>query len=129
MKIMKIVLGVLTIIVTVQIKAEDKELEKRQAKAIEQFVVSSRKSDGNYSSFSLKNWKVEIGINFLTTEDMVRRVLNAFEEHYKNLDIKSYLVTYTNKVGPGGGIELDFLIIHHETKAKKVYKFGTKDEL
>jgi hypothetical protein len=58
---------------------------------------------------------------------MVRKVLNAFEEHYKNLQVVSYSIVYINKSGPSGGLEYDFLLIHHELKPKKVYKFGTKE--
>ncbi len=125
----KLVLCLAIIVFGVNLNAEDKELEKRQMKAIEQFVISGRKSDGNFTTISLKNWKSEIGIPMLSTEDMVRKVLYIFLDHYTNLEIKNFTLVYTNKTGPSGGVELDFILIHHETKPKKIYKFGTKEEL
>lgn len=130
MKANKLV-GILSVMMISQFlsQAEDKELEKRQAKAIEQFVISTRKNDGDFTTISLKNWKNEIGVPFLSFEEMIRKVLNTFREHYKNLELKSYSIIYTNKAGPSGGLEPDFLLIYHETKAKKVYRFGTKEEM
>ena len=117
---------VLVIISVINIRAEDVQLEKRQNKAIENFVISSRKSDGDYSTISLKNWRNELGIPFLSTEDMIRRVLSTFEAHYKNLNITYYQVVYANKPGPSGGIDCDFLIIRHETVPEKTYRFAAR---
>ncbi len=120
---------VLAVIFSVlNLQAEDRELEKRQNDAIEKFMIHNRQSDGNYSTISLKNWKNEIGIPFLTFEEALRKLLNLFEEHYKNLNVLNVTVIYTNKTGPGGGIEPDFILIQHETKPKKVYRFETRKE-
>lgn len=110
------------------VRAEDKQLEKRRALALENFVKSSRKSDGDYSTISLKNCRDELGIPFLTNEDMVRKVLDTFDTYYKNLEVVDYLIVYANKPGPSAGIECDFLIIHHQTKPEKVHRFATKEK-
>jgi len=117
-------LGLFSLAMTFQALAENNLLEKIKNEALEKFVVSSRKSDGDYSTISIRNWRNEPGIPLMSTEDMIRKVLSIFEEHYKNLKITNYLVVYSSK--PGGGIESDFLLIHHELKPQKVYKFGTK---
>lgn len=105
--------------------AENNLLEKKKAEAFEKFVASSRKSDGDYSTISLKNWRRDLDEPVSSAEDMIRKVLNTFELHYKNLKVLDYLVTYSSK--PTGGIDYDFLIIHHELKPQKVYRFGTKE--
>lgn len=111
---------------TLTIEAGDTLPEKKRTEAIENFVVSNRKSDGNFSTISLKNWQNELGIPFFSTEDLIRGVLNTFEEHYKNLKIVYYLIIYANKPGPTGGIVCDFLVIHHETLPEKTYRFAAR---
>ena len=116
-----LVIGILCL----QTQAEDKELEKRQNIAIEKFMISARESEGDFSTISLKNWKSDIGVPFLTLDTVLRKMLTLFEDHYKNLEVISFQVIYTQKVGVNAGIEPDFIIIHHHTKPKKTYRFET----
>lgn len=107
---------------------EDKQLEKRRKAAVEGLVKSNRKSDGDYSTISLKNCRDEIGPPFLSNEDIIRRVLDTFDTYYKNLEVIDYLIVYTNKPGPNGGIECDFLIIHHKTIPERNNRFAIKEK-
>jgi len=103
---------------------ENKLLDKKSAESFEKFVTSSRKTDGDYSTISLANWRRDLNTPPISTEDMIRKVLNTFEIHYKNLKIVDYQIVYDEK--PGKGLVCDFLIIHHETKPARTYKFATK---
>lgn len=105
-------------------QAENDLQEKRLKENLEKFITGSRKSDGNFSTISLRSWRNELAMPPLSTEDMIRKVLDAFENHYKNLKVQSYSVVYTSR--PNGGIECDFLIIRHQTEAAKTYRFATK---
>jgi hypothetical protein len=106
--------------------ATDKALEKRRSVAIKKFVAASRKSTGNYSTISLRNWRREIGLPTMSTEEMIRRVLDTFESQYRNLKVIDYRVVYIERPGPTKGIECDFLLIHHEIRRKRVYGPGGK---
>lgn len=124
-----VILGILLGLMAAPVQAEDKELEKRQNNAIEKFMISARESEGDFSTISLRNWKSDIGVPFLTLDTLLRKMLSLFEEHYKNLDIVSFQIIYYTKPGPSSNSEPDFLIIHHRTKPKKTYRFETnKDE-
>lgn len=105
---------------------EDSALKKRKLEAVEKFMVSNRESDGDYTTVSLRDWQKKVGIPQISGEELIRKVLAVFDEYYKNLEILDYLVVYTNKPGPSGGIEYDFLIIRHETKPIKTYRFAKK---
>lgn len=112
---------------TLAIYAEDRELEKRQNESIEKFIVANRKSDGNFTTIPLKNWQNKIGIPFLSAEDLIRKILNNFELHYKSYKILNYQVVACNKLGLNGGTELDFIIIQHESRTKRTYRLENKD--
>ncbi len=110
------------------ILAEDRELEKRQDAAIEKFMISARESEGDFSTISLRNWKNDVGIPFLTLDKLIRKMLFQFEFHYRNLEIVSFQIVYGTKPGINTGFEPDFIIIHHRTKPKKTYRFETNKE-
>ncbi len=109
-------------------QAEESDLDKKHREIVEKYMIHNRSSDGDFSTISLRNWKAETNIPFLTSEDMIRKVLAAFANHYKNLNILSFSIIYSNKGGVNAGIELDFILIHHETKPTKTYRFGTNKE-
>lgn len=107
-------------------RAEDPTLEKRKNEAVLKFVIANRESDGNYTTISLRDWQRKVGIPQISNEELIRKVLATFDGYYKNLEIVDHLVIYNNKSGPSGGIEYDFLIIQHETKPTKTYRFATR---
>lgn len=103
---------------------QNKLLDKKTAESFERYVASSRKSDGDYSTISLANWRRDLDAPPMSGEDMVRKILCTFEAHYKNLKIIDYLIVYDDK--PGKGLVYDFIIIRHETKPARTYQFATK---
>jgi len=103
---------------------QNKLFDKKTAESFERFVASSRKSDGDYSTISLANWRRDLDVPPMSGEDMVRKILYTFEMHYKNLKIIDYLIVYDDK--PGKGLVYDYIIIHHETKPTRTYQFATK---
>jgi hypothetical protein len=116
-----------TLLVSPQlVRGEDQALKKRKLEAVEKFMVANRESDGDYTTVSLRDWQRKVGIPQISGEELIRKVLAVFDEYYKNLEILDYLVVYTNKPGPSGGIEYDFLIIRHETKPIKTYRFAKR---
>jgi hypothetical protein len=123
-----VVMGfVVTLLVSPQLAhGEDQALKKRKLEAVEKFMVANRESDGDYTTVSLRDWQRKVGIPQISGEELIRKVLAVFDEYYKNLEILDYLVVYTNKPGPSGGIEYDFLIIRHETKPIKTYRFAKR---
>ncbi len=124
----KTIIGIFCLICEIAVQAEDKELEKRQNLAIEKFMISTRESEGDFSTISLKNWKSDIGVPFLSLDTVLRKILALFEDHYKNLEVVNFQVIYYTKPGPSSNSEPDFLIIHHRTKPKKTYRFETNKD-
>ena len=116
MKFVSIVILMIALTVT----ASDSLVEKKQNEAIDKLIEEVSKTDGNYSSISLKNWQKDSFMSFLSSEDMIRKVLNAFETAHRKLKVLDYLIVYSNK--PNGGQEYDFLLIHHEPKPETYYR-------
>jgi hypothetical protein len=115
------------IVCSSSIAAENQTQEKKLTEVVEKFVVRNRKSDGDYTTISLRGWRSEMSMPALSNEDMIRKVLATFEDHYKNLRIVDYTLVYLGKTN--GGLDYDFIIIHHQTEPVKTYRFATKNEV
>lgn len=103
-------------------KDDDRETAKERDEALlknlETFVVNSAETDRNYTTLSIRNWKSSTGRSVAwSAEEIIRKMLDAFERKHPQLEVYSITTFYSSK--SGGGIECTGILIQHGPPKKR----------
>jgi hypothetical protein len=114
------IMVVINIFIAPNLSAKNDEVEKKLdnadlLKSLEQFVLLSSETDGNFTTLSFRNWKTEIGRTLpWGPDELLRKMSDAFDRKNPKLQIIFITPLYTSK--SSGGLECYAIFIYHQPR-------------